>query len=223
MDAVMEMRTEKFTEDKETIRKDSAPSPSSLLGVDDFSKERISAQDADSAFENVDDYLRACRLSSKLARANLAAHFVRNAIQKKSAGSDKSLEELSISEAKSYLGSWLAELTDGKAQNGARLHEALLSIYLNDIPSRWPDVFLSNCRAPDELRKSVHKSSISSAPNLEFTSMVPEKIDMGMIHEIADSTMDILNKRPILKMLVGWILFIALMIFLFWYTRGRVL
>lgn len=189
-----------------------------FFGID-YKSLQIFPEEVDSAFEKVEDFLRACRMTSKLNRSHFAAHFVQEAIKKKKAQNlNQPLESIAIDEARDYVLKWAYSLFPEKKE--LKHSEAMLAIYLNDIHSKFQDKFLALDAAP-ELKQTFQKKNIRTAPDLEFTSMVPEKIDMGVIHEIADSTMDMLNKWPLVKMILGWLLFIGLMIFLFWYTRGR--
>jgi hypothetical protein len=59
-----------------------------------------------------------------------------------------------------------------------------------------------------------------AGPELQISNMVPRPIDLGLLPELADDTLDALNRMPLIKALVGWLIFLAILTVLFWKTRN---
>ena len=184
----------------------------------------ITGEEADLAYEKVENYLRACRISSKLSRARLAALFVNDAARDRSSGtSSEQLVTIAVAKAQSFISRWVSDALPDSEHGRLSLSESFLLIYLSDIQTKYPGKFLSDENIQDDIKVLFKKRIIRTGPNLEISSMVPRKIDMGVFHEIADSTMHFLNRWPFIKILAAWLFFILALILFFFYTRGKVL
>ncbi len=227
-----------------------------------------SATEWDEAFEKVENYLRACRVASRLHRARLTALILQRAIERrsrspaqpevrgqrsevssqpsvvsgqwsvaasenstttnhkseiinhKSAAASPPLSSLAIEEARELVAHWLANLLPARAENRPfTLAEGFLALYLCDAPMRWPGAFLNPQQAPPDFADTLRSRIVKTGPELEVSSMVPRQIDLGLLPDLAESAFDKLDRVPLLKTLFVWALFIAGLVFLFWYTR----
>lgn len=181
------------------------------------------ADEWNEAYEKVENYLRACRVSSHLQRARLTALIlqrVHDRMQADEAAKGQALSELAIMEVRDRIADWvghyLPEREEGKAVN---LGEGMLAIYLGDGPMRWPYGFLDSSRMPAEFAESIRARVVRAGPDLAVSSMVPREMDLGLMPELVGSAMETFEAIPILKTLLAWLLFLGVMGFLFWYTR----
>jgi hypothetical protein len=201
--------------------------------------EPASAAEWDEAFEKVENYLRACRIASRLHRARLTALILQRAIErrarnfpdlgKQDAPLSQTLEKpavrpplatLAIEEARELIALWLANLLPAhKTERPFTLAEGFLALYLCDAPMRWPGAFLNPQQAPPDFADTLHARLVKTGPELEVSSMVPRPMDFGLLPDLAGSAMDTFDRLPILRTLVAWLLFAAVLIGLFWYTR----
>ncbi|MCX7009047.1 MAG: hypothetical protein NTY53_17665 [Kiritimatiellaeota bacterium] len=214
-----------------------------------------SASEWDEAFEKVENYLRACRVASRLHRARLTALILQRAIErrakreqrsevsgqlsavsqqlsasenhkseiinhKSAAASSPPLSALAIEEARELVAHWLANLLPSRSEEQPfTLAEGFLALYLCDAPMRWPGAFLNPQQAPPDFADTLRSRIVKTGPELEVSSMVPRQIDLGLLPDLAESAFDTLDRFPLIKTLLVWTLFIAGLIFLFWYTR----
>jgi hypothetical protein len=206
-----------------------------------------SAAEWDEAFEKVENYLRACRVASRLHRARLTALILQRAIERRAkreqrsevsgqlsavgqqpASSDKPqsasapppLATLAIEEARELVAHWLANLLPTHTEERPfTLAEGFLALYLCDAPMRWPGAFLNPQQAPPDFADTLRSRIVKTGPELEVSSMVPRQIDLGLLPDLAESAFDTLDRVPLVKTLFVWLLFAASLIFLFWYTR----
>jgi hypothetical protein len=177
------------------------------------------AEEWDEAFEKVENYLRACRVSSRLHRARLAAVILQRALEQQ-AGNAENLATLSIDETRAMIASWMSELLQRpELGRQATMDEAYLALYLCDAPMRWPNAFLNPREAPPGFSETLHARLVKTGPELEVSSMVPRPLDRGLIPELAGSAMETLERFPIIKTLFMWLVFAALLVALFLYTR----
>lgn len=177
------------------------------------------AAEWDEAFEKVENYLRACRVSSRLHRARLAAVILHRALVQQATSSEP-LSTLAIGETRAMIAQWMAELLQRpELGRQATMDEAYLALYLCDAPMRWPNAFLNPREEPPGFSETLHARLVKTGPELEVSSMVPRPLDRGLIHGLAGSAMETLERFPIIKTLLMWFVFAALMVALFLYTR----
>ncbi len=181
------------------------------------------ADEWNDAYEKVENYLRACRVSSHLQRARLAALILQRVYDRTQGdgpGSGRSLPELAITEARERIAEWIGHYLrphdDGRAVS---LGEGMLAIYLCDGPTRWPYAFLDSQRMPGEYAAALTSRVVRAGPDLAVSSMVPRDMDLGLMQELVGSAIETFESVPLLKTLLAWLLFLGLLGFLFWYTR----
>jgi hypothetical protein len=182
------------------------------------------AAEWDEAFEKVENYLRACRVASRLHRARLAAVILQRAIEKRNATSEGSpsvhLATLAIDEARRLITQWMSGLLPPRSdERPYTLPEGYLALYLCDAPMRWPNAFLNPQLSPPGFSETLHARLVKTGPELEVSSMVPRPLDRGLIPDLADSARETFDRFPILRTLFLWLLISAGLVFLFWYTR----
>ena len=181
------------------------------------------ADEWNEAYEKVENYLRACRVSSHLQRARLTALILQRVYDRMQADvsmKDHAVSELAIMEVRERIAEWIGHyLPPREAGQSVSLGEGMLAIYLGDGPMRWPYAFLDSCRMPAEFAESIRARVVRAGPDLAVSSMVPREMDLGLMPELVGSAMETFEALPILKTLLAWLLFFALMGFLFWYTR----
>ncbi len=176
------------------------------------------AAEWDEAFEKVENYLRACRVTSRFHRARLTAAILQRALERKENG--EPLPTRAIDEAREMIAAWMDHLLSARgAERPVSLTEAYLSLYLCDAPMRWPSAFLNPREHPPGFEDTLRSGLVRTGPDLEISSMVPRPIDRGLLPDLAGSAMETLERFPILKTLLMWALFGAFLVFLFWYTR----
>ncbi len=181
------------------------------------------ADEWNEAYEKVENYLRACRVSSHLQRARLTALILRRVhdrLQNDPDAKATSLPELAIIEVRDRLAEWIKRfLTPREDGKPVSLVEGMLAVYLGDGPMRWPYAFLDSSQIPAEFVDSIRSRVVRAGPDLAVSSMVPRDMDLGLMPELVGSAMETFESVPILKVLLVWLIFLIVMAFLFWYTR----
>lgn len=179
------------------------------------------ATEWDEAFGKVENYLRACRVASRLHRARLTALILQRALSRRSAALDVPLATLAIDEARDLIDRWMAGLLPPRGhERPYTMAEGFLSLYLCDAPMRWPNAFLNPQQEPPGFADTLHARLVKTGPELEVSSMVPRAMDRGLIQGWAGSAMDTFDRLPMLRTLFLWILFACLLVVLFRYTRS---
>ena len=175
----------------------------------------------DEAYGKVENYLRACRVSSRMHRARLTALIVHLAIERHAAApSGPPLASMAIEEARRLIGDWFSGLLPPRS--GERSYtqaEGFVALYLCDGPIRWPSAFLNPREQPPGFFDTLRARLVKAGPDLEVSSMVPRAIDRGLLPELADSARATFDRFPIIRTLLLWVLFTAILVALFWYTR----
>ena len=175
----------------------------------------------DEAYGKVENYLRACRVSSRMHRARLTAMIVQRAIAQRTAEpGGQPLSTLAINEARRLIAWWMAGLLPPRPDERPYTQsEGFVALYLCDGPMRWPNAFLNPREEPPGFLNTLHARLVKAGPDLEVSSMVPRPIDRGILPELADSARATFDRFPVLRTLLFWCLFAAALVALFWYTR----
>jgi hypothetical protein len=175
-----------------------------------------------SAYEKLESYLRAHEVDSLLHRAHLITLILRNvSLRWKGQTPPAPPATLVIEEANRMINEWFTLLLDLPAENRSSFTAAdgRVALFLCDGPLRWPYAFLQNRSIPEEFKTAMSKSLMRAGPELQISNMVPRPIDLGLLPELADDTLDALNRMPLIKALIGWLIFLAILTYLFWMTR----
>lgn len=183
----------------------------------------LRAEEWNEAYEKVENYLRACRVSSHLQRARLTALILQRVYDRTLAGGfagGHSLSELAITEVRERISEWIGHHLPPRADGfPPKLGEGMLAIYLCDGPTRWPYAFLDSQRMPPEFAEALCSRVVRAGPALEISSMVPREMDLGLMPGLVGGAMEAFESVPVLKTVLAWLLFFSLLGFLFWYTR----
>jgi hypothetical protein len=181
-----------------------------------------SPEEWNSAYEKLESYLRAHEVDSHLHRAHLNTMILRRVSRRwQNQRPTEPLATLVIEEANRLLNEWFTLIMDIPAGTNTNFTAAdgRVALFLCDGPLRWPYAFLEPRQIPIDLKVAMRKSLIRAGPELQISNMVPRPIDLGLFPEIADDAMDALNRMPVIKALIGWLLFLAFLTYLFWMTR----
>ena len=175
-----------------------------------------------SAYQKLESYLRAHEVDSQFHRAHLITMILRHVSGRwKGQTPPAPLATLAIEEANRLINEWFVHIMDLPAGTSTSFTAAdgRVALFLCDAPLRWPYAFLEPQHIPDELKTAMRKSLMKAGPELQISNMVPRSIDLGLFPEIADDAMDALNRMPIIKALIGWLIFLTVLTYLFWRTR----
>lgn len=173
----------------------------------------------DEAYEKVENYLRACRVSSRLQRARLTALMLQRATARHQGDPSavaRPLPELAIEEARGLIQEWVMRLLPPRTGDQPYSpSEAFSALYLCDAPTRWPGVFLDPREVPPGFQDILRSRLVKAGPSLQVSSVVPRPMDFGL----ATAARVRLEGFPSLRALATWFLVAALLLGLFWYTR----
>ncbi len=181
-----------------------------------------SPEEWNSAYEKLESYLRAHEVDSRFHRAHLITMILRRVSRRwQGQTAPAPLATLAIEETNRLLNEWFTRIMDLPAGADASFTTAdgRVALFLCDGPLRWPHAFLEPRQIPDDLKTAMRKSLMKAGPELQISNMVPRPIDLGLFPEIADDTMDALNRMPLIKALIGWLIFLTILTYLFWMTR----
>lgn len=176
----------------------------------------------DEAYGKVENYLRACRVSSRLHRARMNALIVSRALERRAgpAGDKRPLCTLAIEEARQLITAWLGGLLPPRPSDQSYTpEEGFVALYLCDCPMRWPNAFLAAGEEPPGFRDTLRARLVKAGPDLEVSRMVPRPLDRGIFPELAEAAWTTFDRFPLLWTFLFWLLFAAALITLFWYTR----
>ena len=172
------------------------------------------------AYVRVEDYLRAHRIHNRLHQSRVIERVLECAAHRHEANPALDPVVLAAEEIARIMQAWFAAQLGTEALSHDRLAaQARVAMLLSDLPTRWPYAFLDQERTPGEARVAMEKSALQAGPDLAVSNMVPREIDLGVLPEAAGDTLDTLERWPLIRLLLLWALFAAVMAAVFALTR----
>ena len=172
------------------------------------------------AYVRVEDYLRAHRIHNRLHQSRLIQQALARAAHRHAANPALNPTALAAEEIEALMDQWFAEMLDARGQPHERIAvEGRLALLLCDGPQRWPYAFLDEREIPLDFAQAMRAGAIQAGPDMAVSSMVPRPIDLGPIPEAAGETIETIERWPILRTLVLWLVFAGALAVIFYATR----
>ena len=172
------------------------------------------------AFIRVEDYLRAHRVHNRLQQITVLEKVIARAAARHE--QDPSLEPttLAAEEIDRMMDEWFGELLGHKDLPHERIAvEGRVALLMCDGVERWPYAFLDEQQVPPDFAQEMQRRSIQAGPDMTVTSMVPRQIELGTFTEVAGQTFDQIEKWPILRVTLLWMVFLSVLALVFYATR----
>lgn len=178
------------------------------------------AEQWNAAYVRVEDYLRAHRIHSRLHQSRVIERVLAEAARRHAADPRTAPVTLAADVLDGLMQRWFAaQLQEDGAVPDRLAVEARVAMLLSDLPSRWPYAFLDEAAPPEEARLAMESGALQAGPDLAVSSMVPREMDLGVLPEAAGGTLETLERWPLVRLLLLWALFAAVMAALFFKTR----
>ncbi len=172
------------------------------------------------AYVRVEDYLRAHRIHNRLHQSRLIQQVLERAARRHEANPATNPTALAAEEIEALMDSWFADMLDERGQPHERIAvDGRVALLLCDGPQKWPYAFLDEQSIPAEFAHAMRAGAIEAGPDMAVSSMVPRPIDLGPIPEAAGGTIETIEKWPILRTLLLWLLFAGVLAAIFYATR----
>lgn len=172
------------------------------------------------AYVRVENYLRAHRIHNRLHQSRLIQQILERAAARHEANPTLSPTALAAEETEALMDLWFAEMLDRRGLPHERIAvDGRLALLLCDGPQKWPYAFLDERQIPGDFAEAMRAGVIQAGPDMAVSSMVPRPIDLGPIPEVAGETIERIEKWPILRTLLLWVLFAGALGAIFYLTR----
>lgn len=182
----------------------------------DFSPQSGTQEEWNEAYARLADYFRSLRIHSRLHRTYLILETLRRASVTHANHPGKTPTYVAMHEARRIQRNWMREIIgDLNISEGRMDVNGRLAFLLCDGPRRWPHYFLTKENLPQDMVQGMRVRIEQSGPDLSVSSMVPRQIDLGLIPELTDDTMDTFERHPVLRYSI-LLLLGALVIFGIW-------
>jgi hypothetical protein len=186
----------------------------------DFRPRTGTMEEWNSAYVRVEDYLRAHRIHNRLHQSRLIQQILERAAHRHEAEPRRSPTALAAEETESMMDHWFADMLDLRGQPHERIAiDGRLALLLCDGPQKWPYAFLDEQHTPGEFEQAMRAGAIQAGPDMAVSSMVPRPIDLGLIPEAAGETMERIERWPMLRTLLLWLVFASALGGIFYATR----
>lgn len=172
------------------------------------------------AYVRVEDYLRAHRIHNRLHQSRLIQQILERAARRHEENPALSPTALAAQETEAMMDLWFAEMLDVRGQPHDRIAiDGRVALLLCDGPQRWPYAFLDERQIPKDFAEAMRAGVIQAGPDMAVSSMVPRPIDLGLIPEAAGETIERIERWPLMRALLLWMLFAAALAAIFHATR----
>jgi hypothetical protein len=173
-----------------------------------------------SAYVRVEDYLRAHRIHNRLHQSRLIQQILERAAHRHEIDPAHSPTQIAAEETETLMDQWFADMLDQRGQPHERIAiDGRLALILCDGPQKWPYAFLDEQQRPPEFEHAMQAGVIQAGPDMAVSSMVPRPIDLGPIPEAAGETIERIERWPVLRTLLLWMVFAGALGAIFYATR----
>jgi len=192
----------------------------SLESLNSFRPRTGTMEAWNAAYVRVEDYLRAHRIHNRLHQSRLIQQILERAARRHETEPTREPTTLAAEETEAMLDHWFAEVLDERGQPHERIAvDGRVALLLCDGPQKWPYAFLDEKNIPPDFAQAMRAGVIEAGPDMTVSSMVPRPIDLGPITEAAGETLEQIERWPILRALLLWLVFAATLAGIFYATR----
>lgn len=192
----------------------------SLESLSNFRPKTGTIEQWNAAYVRVEDYLRAHRIHNRLHQSRLIQKILEQAAVEHARHPELHPTTVAARETEKLMDAWFGKLLDDSERPHERIAiDGRVAMLLCDGPQRWPYSFLDEEHTHPDFAKAMKDSSIQAGPDMAVTNMVPRPIDLGPFSEAAGETLERFERYPMLRMLVLWCLFVAVLAVIFYITR----
>jgi hypothetical protein len=172
------------------------------------------------AYVRVEDYLRAHRIHNRLHQARLIQQILERVARRHAVDPSREPTTLAAEETEAMMDLWFAEVLDARGQPHERIAvDGRVALLLCDGPEKWPYAFLDERNIPGDFAQAMRAGAVEAGPDLAVSGMAPRPIDLGLITEAAGGTLEQIEEWPIVRALLLWVLFAAVLGGIFYATR----
>lgn len=197
-----------------------ASTPASPLLPGAFRPRSGTMEQWNAAYVRVEDYLRAHRIHNRLHQSRLIQATLERAAVRHERDPSANPTVLAAEEIEAAMDAWFAVMLEERGQPHERIaSDGRLALLLCDGPEKWPYAFLDDRTPPADFSAAMRAGAIRAGPDLQVSSMVPRPIDLGPLPEVAGETIERIERWPIVRMLMLWGLFAAVLAAIFRATR----
>ncbi len=192
----------------------------SLESLNSFRPTTGTVEQWNAAYGRVEDYLRAHRIHNRLHQSRLIQLILSATAHRHAPHPEADPVTLAIEETDRLMDEWFGELLNAKGLPHNRLAaEGRVALLVADGMQRWPYAFLDARNIPPEFAAAMQQGSLQAGPDLAVSSMVARDIDLGTITEAAGYTLERIEGLPIVRVLLLWAVFLAVLTAVFFATR----
>jgi hypothetical protein len=190
------------------------------VGLPEFRPRTGTMDQWNAAYVRVEDYLRAHRIHNRLHQSRLIQQVLERAARRHEENPILNPIALAAEETEQAMDLWFADMLDASGQPHDRIAvDGRLALLLCDGPRRWPYAFLDRAQPAPEFSAAMRAGVIQAGPDMAVSSMSPRPIDLGPIPEAAGETMERIERWPILRTLLLWLVFAGALAVIFYATR----
>lgn len=172
-------------------------------------------EDWNAAYAKVESYFHALRVRDKMLLGPLVFQVLERASQRARAEPDRSATELAVEEMDRLVNEWFAQVLQDHSIGAEMLStRGRMALLLADLAGRWQDQFLRPGPWPEEFVSAMRETYLRAGPDFQMSKMAPRPLDLGPIATLAG-----ISRLPYAKMAATWLLFAALLVFLFILTH----
>ena len=172
------------------------------------------------AYVRVEDYLRAHRIHNRLHQARLIQQILERAARRHAADPSREPTTLAAEETEAMMDLWFAEVLDVRDQPHERIAvDGRVALLLCDGPRKWPYAFLDERNIPADFTEAMRAGVVEAGPDLALSGMAPRPINLGRFTEAAGETLERFERWPLVRTLLLWLLFAAVLGGIFYATR----
>jgi len=168
------------------------------------------------AYAKVESYFHALRIRNKVLLGRLVIQVLRRAMRRAPDEPKLSATQIAAEEMDALVTEWFAQVLSEPptGRDNMLSTRGRMALFLADMPGKWQDQFLRPGPWPEEFVKAMRETYLDAGPDFQLAKMTPRPLDLGPI-----ATLTNFSKVPYLNMVLGWLVFAALLVAIFHFTH----
>ena len=173
----------------------------------------------DDAYHKVENYLLALRIKNKRVLSGLVYRILERAAARLEKSPSKNPTTVAMEEAHEITAEWYRKVLGIEKNEHNIPVRGRLAMLLADVPNKWLKYFLVDGPWPDEFVKAMQDSFLLAGPDFQKSKMQRRNLDLTRPAIVIAETLKLIERRPVFRFLIYWILIVLLFVFVFYITR----
>lgn len=175
----------------------------------------------DAAYQRVETYLHAMQIRNRPILYQLVQRILERTLERVQAGENRPPVEVAGEEMMRALARWFRSVLPeaGEESEDALLVRGRMALIMSRLTPERQALLLSDDVTDAAFLGELRRAYNLTGPNFEQVAMRARPLDLGALTRAADRALAGLDRRPRIRLVLLWVVFLSLFGLTFYYTR----